>query len=152
MSILKQEADARDIVQDTMMKAWEEIGELRLINSVEAWCMTVTRNKALNLLNRKSNKFVELPDELNQSVGRPDPLRQTVINDSVNRIKVIMEMLPLKQREVIHLRDVEGYSYKEIAEVLDLSMNHVKVLLHRARHEIREQLMKAHNHGIKDAQ
>lgn len=60
-------------------------------------------------------------------------------------LKFVMDLvndLPEKQRMIIHLRDVEGYSYKEIAEMLDTSLDFVKVSLHRARKSLKDELLK----------
>jgi RNA polymerase sigma factor (sigma-70 family) len=50
--------------------------------------------------------------------------------------------LPEKQRQVIHLRDIEGYSYNEICEILELDMNQVKVSLFRARNAVKREICK----------
>jgi RNA polymerase sigma-70 factor (ECF subfamily) len=59
-----------------------------------------------------------------------------------------MAALPDKQRQVMHLRDVEGYSYNEICDILDIDMNQVKVNLFRARNAVREKLTKANAYGL----
>jgi RNA polymerase sigma-70 factor (ECF subfamily) len=71
--------------------------------------------------------------------------------DTSDLIGCLIAQLPTNQREVIHLRDVEGYSYQEIAIMLNLELNHVKVLLHRARTRVRQALIKADEHGITNA-
>ena len=66
----------------------------------------------------------------------------------MQRINQLIASLPEKQRQVIHLRDVEGYSYNEICEILELDMNQVKVNLFRARNAVREKLMKINAYGL----
>ncbi|HCW09182.1 MAG TPA: RNA polymerase sigma factor, partial [Cytophagales bacterium] len=60
----------------------------------------------------------------------------------------LMTSLPDKQRQVMHLRDIEGYSYNEISEILELDMNQVKVNLFRARNAVREKLLKLNAYGL----
>ncbi|NNK81349.1 MAG: RNA polymerase sigma factor, partial [Flavobacteriales bacterium] len=78
-----------------------------------------------------------------------DPLQQTVTNERVKQITEIISLLPEKQRDVINLRDVEGYSYQEISEIMAIELNHVKVLLHRARIQVRNSIKNLQDYGIK---
>ena len=66
----------------------------------------------------------------------------------MKRIGELMATLPEKQRQVMHLRDIEGYSYQEICEILEIDMSQVKVSLFRARNAVREQLQKINAYGI----
>ncbi len=61
--------------------------------------------------------------------------------DSVRQVMNLVKNLPLRQQEIFHLREVEGLSYEEIAEHLDISLEQVKVNLHRARKSIRERML-----------
>jgi len=63
------------------------------------------------------------------------------IKDSVRQVMNLVRGLPLRQREIFHLREVEGLSYEEITEHLDISMEQVKINLHRARKSIRERML-----------
>src|SRR4030095_2490146 len=76
------------------------------------------------------------------------PHESTELGESMNRISQFIESLPEKQRQVIHLRDIEGYSYNEICEILELDMNQVKVNLFRARNAVREKLTKINAYGL----
>ncbi len=60
--------------------------------------------------------------------------------DSVRQVMNLVKTLPLRQQEIFHLREVEGMSYEEITEYLDISLDQVKVNLHRARKSIRERM------------
>ena len=66
----------------------------------------------------------------------------------MNEVHRIIESLPDKQKMVIQLRDIEGYSYQEIAEMLEIPMNQVKVNLHRARTKIKDQLLAREHYGL----
>jgi RNA polymerase sigma factor (sigma-70 family) len=70
------------------------------------------------------------------------PHERTEIHENMQRITEMIAALPEKQRQVIHLRDIEGYSYNEICEILELDMNQVKVSLFRARNAVKRKIFK----------
>ena len=148
LTFLPNEAEAKDVVQEVMIKTWESIQELKSIASIEAWCMTLTRNRSLDVLKKKGRNYVQIVDQYNLHSPDADPLKKMEQKDSVGNIRVIISQLPPKQREVITLRDVKGYSYKEIAEMMRIEMGNVKILLHRARSTVKQQIIKVNNHGI----
>ncbi len=76
------------------------------------------------------------------------PHEKTEIHESMEQVSQLIASLPEKQRQVIHLRDVEGYSYNEICDILELDMNQVKVNLFRARNAVREKLLKINAYGL----
>jgi RNA polymerase sigma-70 factor (ECF subfamily) len=64
------------------------------------------------------------------------------MRDSAERIKSLISNLPEQQKSIIHMRDVDGYSYEEISEVMDMEINAIRVTLSRARRSVRESLIK----------
>lgn len=148
-SYLKNEDDAKDVVQDVMISSWEDIADVSEIRNIEAWCMTLVKNRALDRLKRKGRNYLQVVDQHQLFSAEADPLQKTMERENHSRIKGIIARLPEKQREVINLRDIEQFSYNEIAEILEIELNHVKVLLHRARMQVRTELQKVHEYGIK---
>lgn len=148
LSFLTNQADAKDVVQDVMMKAWEVIDDPSDFGSPEAWCMTATRNKCLDRLKKKGRQYDELSAHYDLSTREADPHQVTEARESLHTFQQIVSCLPEKQQTVIQMRDVEEYSYKEIAEIMDISMSHVKILLHRARKQVQQQMKRIHHHGI----
>jgi len=140
LSFVSNEADAKDVVQDVMIKSWQRIEDIDAIKNLEAWCITMTKNRCLDLIRKKGRHNLDLDDQLHIASREPSPLEKTVTDDSMKRIESLIEDLPDNQRAVITLRDIEGYTYKEIAKILELDMNHVKVLLHRSRMAIKSKL------------
>ena len=67
----------------------------------------------------------------------------------MNHIRNIMDQLPEKQKWIIQLRDIEGYTYQEIAELLDIPLSQVKVNVHRARLFLKKELLKSSDYGRK---
>ncbi len=140
LSFLLNEDDAKDVVQDVMIKSWEEIDDIKTIRNMEAWCITMTRNKSLDRLRKKGRNYLQISDQKHLKSSEPNPLQKISTVESYSAIRGVISGLPDKQQEVIVLRDMEGYTYKEISKLLDIDLNHVKVLLHRARAAVKKKL------------
>lgn len=105
--------------------------------------MTLTRNLSIDKLRSRHRKTADMPDGYDMMETAATPEEATEQSDTVRHIETMMKQLPEKQRLVMHLRDIEGLSYQEISDALELPLNHVKVNLFRARQAIREQLLRA---------
>ncbi len=140
LSFLLNEDDAKDVVQEVMIKSWEKIQDISKIKNIEAWCITMTRNKALDVLRKKGRNHIDITSQVHIESSTASPHEQTSSIESMELIKQTIAALPENQRAVITLRDIEGYSYKEIALILELDLNHIKVLLHRARQQVKKKL------------
>ncbi|MFT6055312.1 MAG: RNA polymerase sigma-70 factor (family 1) [Roseivirga sp.] len=148
-NIVKDEELAKDVVQECMIKVWEKRDEVKLIHNLEAWCMQVTRNKALDKLRSKHIKRTDLFEvELDTRKEKDTPEVLAERNEIMVRIQDLIDNLPNRQREVMQLRDIEGYSYKEIAEMLVIDINLVKTNLFRARRKLKESLIKENAYGL----
>jgi RNA polymerase sigma-70 factor (ECF subfamily) len=69
-------------------------------------------------------------------------------SDTMKKVHQVIQALPEKYRTIIQLRDMDGYTYQEIADILEVEMGEVKVNLHRARKTVREQLQNLHVYGL----
>lgn len=147
-SILGDTDLAKDVVQETLIKVWEKREEFDLINNLEAWCMKITRNYALDKLRSKHHKSIPLKFDYEQEYDGPSPYFQTELGNTMQVIDSIIIRLPTKQKESFQLRDIEGLSYQEICEVTGYNINDVKVNIFRARKAIRTSLLKLQNHGF----
>jgi len=76
-----------------------------------------------------------------------NPLKEVQLNDAVALVNQIVSDLPDQQRMIIQLRDIEGYTSEEVAGILDISQNTLRVNLSRARQKIRENLVKQYSDG-----
>lgn len=149
LRFLGSEEEAKDVVQEVFIKVWNGREQMQEVQNWEAWCMRITKNLSLDRirsLNRKQTQPIE--DSFDVRHEALTPHESTEMRESMNRINQLIETLPEKQRQVIHLRDVEGYSYNEICEILELDMNQVKVNLFRARNTVREKLVKMNAYGL----
>ncbi|NJN42336.1 MAG: RNA polymerase sigma factor [Flammeovirgaceae bacterium] len=147
--LLGNEEDAKDVVQEVFVKVWNG-GKLEHIQNWEAWCMRIAKNLSLDRLRVNQRRTMESFDGNSYSVHANElsPHEKTEINQNMEQISNWMQALPDKQRQVLHLRDVEGYSYQEICEIMDVDMSQVKVNLFRARTTLREKLIKMNEYGV----
>jgi len=149
MSYMHSKAEAQDVVQDVLMKLWETRYSLEEKNSIEAWCMTLTRNKSLDALKRAGRKFTSSIDHVtrNPTSENSSPLKVYSDKESMNHIKSALQNLPEKQVATFTLRDMQGYSYLEIGDMLGLSIDQVKVNIHRARRALKKELSTVYAYG-----
>ena len=107
---------------------------------MEAWCMTIVRNLSLDRIKSKQFNAESLDKTYELSDGTISPDKSTEIDDTMENIHHFIASLPEKQRQVIQLRDIEGFSYQEIGQIMNLDANNVKVNLFRARKSVKENL------------
>ena len=144
LRITMNAADAEDVVQETMMKVWNRRDQWDQIESIEAFCLTICRNLSLDKVRRMDNQAQTLDaayDPKDQGVAS-NPEEQAIQSDRVQLVRQMISQLPEKQRSCMQLRDMEGKSYKDIATVLDITEEQVKVNIFRARQTIREKFKK----------
>lgn len=147
--MLGREDEAQDVVQEVFIKVWNGRDQMSEVQNWEAWCMRLTKNLSLDRLRatqRKATDSIQEGFDIRQETLTPH--ETTELGESMERINQLIASLPEKQRQVIHLRDVEGYSYNEICEILDLDMSQVKVNLFRARNSVREKFLKMQAYGL----
>ena len=140
LRIVGNQMVAEDVVQEVLVKVWQKRKELAEIENKEAWCMTVTRNLALDKLRRKKVILDNVDDHRNIADKSMTPYRSLQSEDTMTLIREAIAQLPEAQQHVIHLRDIEGYKYQEIADITGYSIDKVKVYLHRARISLRHKL------------
>ena len=139
-------ADAEDVVQETMMKVWNRREQWEQIESMEAFCLTICRNLALDKTRKMTDNEQSLDTEEHDTPDRSytaDPEEQAIQQDRIRLVRQIIDGLPEKQRSVMQLRDFEGKSYKEIAAILEISEEQVKINIYRARQTIKQKYIQA---------
>jgi RNA polymerase sigma factor (sigma-70 family) len=142
LDIVKQTELAEDVVQEVFIKVWDKRQEMAVIENLDAYCIRMTRNLSIDKTRLKHFKNQDLSTAYSLHHGDPSPSKQTELDNIVDMIKVWMKDLPQSQREVLVLRDFEGFSYQEIADTLDIPLNQVKVYLFRARQYLRTKMTK----------
>lgn len=141
-------AEAEDIVQETMIRVWNKRDEWNELESVEAYCLTVARNLAIDRSEKKDSQTVELTIEAEQTPDASSPYDRLVNKERLKLVHRLVDELPEKQRLIMQLRDVEGKSYKEIAAALRLTEEQVKVNLFRARQKVKQKFIDIDNYGL----
>lgn len=142
-------AEAEDIVQETLLRVWNKRDEWMHFNSAEAYCLTVARNLAIDRSERKDAQAVALTQELELDPGdTPTPHDRLVNKERLELVYRLIDGLPEKQRLIMQLRDVEGKSYKEIAALLNLTEEQVKVNLFRARQKVKQRFTEIDDYGL----
>lgn len=143
-------AEAEDIVQETLIKVWNKRDTWEDIDSIEAFSLTICRNLALDSNKRKGNNNASLEEEgIHEPVAfASNPYEQILQKDRIALVRKLVNSLPEKQRSCIQLRDFEGKTYKEVAEILHISEEQVKVNIFRARQAIKQKYEKLDLYGL----
>jgi RNA polymerase sigma factor (sigma-70 family) len=128
---IKDEDKARDVVQDTFEKLWVKLGNVAYEKS-KSYLFTAAYHTMIDMI-RKDKRITGFDDlnKLNYSHTDQYSDLNEVLNEAISK-------LPAAQRSVIMLRDYEGYSYEEIAEITGLSESQVKVYIYRGRLFLKE--------------
>lgn len=134
--------EAEDIVQDTLLKMWERREEWSQIESLEAFCMTMCRNLALDCNGAARRSNLPLNEDIDAPPSLMTPLDELDRRQKIEALQQFIDGLPEQWRSIMLLRETEGKRYDEIANILGISESQVKVYLHRARTRLREQMSK----------
>lgn len=141
--------EAEDLTQDTLLRAWDRRTEVARVASIEAWCITVCRNLALDRIARKEHGNESLEAG---GTDAPDstltPQEQLERSEKLTSIDEIVNSLPPRQRTALQLRDIEGLSYREAAEAMQMTEDLFRVTLHRARQAVKTQYLKLEHYGL----
>lgn len=142
--------EAEDIVQDTLIKVWNRRESWDTIDNIEAFSLTICRNMALDRLRLHDNQNTSLDDNVGgeRLDTTSNPFERTVQREKVEIVRNLIDSLPEKQRSCMQLRDIEGKTYKEIAAVLGITEEQVKVNIFRARQTIKQQFIQYDNYGL----
>jgi RNA polymerase sigma-70 factor (ECF subfamily) len=142
--ILKDTHEAEDVVQDVFLKLWKMRDQIESIHNINAFTYKMTRNICLDKLKGRRMHYFDstakgIPEP---EVSDPGPESLAEMRDSAERISYFISTLPEQQKSIIHMRDIDGYSYEEISEIMDMEINAIRVTLSRARRSVRESLNK----------
>ncbi len=144
MSITRNKADAEDLVQDTMLRAYRAIDRFDGRHP-RAWLLTIMRNAAINRVRRKRPELLRDPDLTMERVANTDPDTanvEAIVVDTVFDAEVERALQSLSEKfiEVIEMVDLNGLSYQEAADAIGVPVGTVMSRLHRARAKIRKHL------------
>lgn len=147
LQMTRNPADAQDLVQETLLKAWRFWDRFEPGTSLSAWLFTIMRNLFINGYRRSLTEAALRPFVLEKDVP-VDFFPLSGRSDLSDEVLAAFEALPKHYGEVLWLADVQDYSYKEMADILDCPIGTVMSRLYRARRLMRESLKGfAHREG-----
>jgi len=129
-----------DIAQDVFIKVYKSLDKFRLDSKFYTWLYRITVNRCRDELRKHRWKyFISLNGNTTKDVDSSDELRtEQKHNDFKDTVRRALRQLPVKYREIIVLKDIEDYTYEEIAEILECEIGTVKSRLSRARSALRK--------------
>ena len=136
LSITGNKEDAEDVVQDVLLQIWKK-DEWEKIENIEAYCFRSTRNRALDTIALKDNQTEAFPDNFDYPV-QEDIEQKVETQEQMDQMEKWLAELPEKQQTIFRLREAEELSYKEIALILNITEEQVKINLFRLRRKLKE--------------
>ena len=146
-SVMRNEQDAYDIAQEVFIKVFQSLSTFNFTAKFSTWIHRITVNASIDELRKRKNKKTEYIDEMvelgDSEVGKqfedssPTPEEQAIINEEYKDLLDSINELSEEHRMVITLRDIKGYTYDEIAEILECSLGTIKSRISRARSNLK---------------
>ena len=150
IKMLENPQDAEDVLQETFIKAYRSLPRFDGRSSLSTWLYRIATNEALMLIRRRKHTFVSIDEPLEADDQERMPVQivdwcclpesELMSSEARSNMDQAVDKLPHRLRVVFLLRDIEGLSTRETADVLDLSEAAVKTRLSRARMRLREML------------
>jgi RNA polymerase sigma-70 factor (ECF subfamily) len=148
--MLRSEEEAQDVCQEAFLKAFRGLGTFRGQARFSSWLYQIALNLCRDRMRRKKGKTWVSLDEIGetaQAARGPSVLELVETGDLSRRVVAAMSALPDEQREVIVLKEYEGRTFPEIAEILDVPVSTVKTRLYRGLTQLRRRLEKQGVHA-----
>jgi len=144
LRITQNRVEAEDVVQETMIKVWNRREQWPQLESIEAFCLTICRNLSLDKVRRMDSQVQSLADDMDPTdfSHASNPEQVVIQNDRTRLVRQLIGELPERLRTCMQLRDLEGKSYRDIAAILHLTEQQVKINIFRARQTVRERFLK----------
>ena len=142
LRMMNNEEDALDVTQEIFLKAYQKISKFNFKSAFSTWLYKLAMNSCIDALRkRKTAKTTPITDSsLKDAIIQVDvntPEDHAILNDRERQVWEALDSLKEKERAIIILKDMEGLSYKEIAEVFKCSLGRVKSRLHEARQKLK---------------
>jgi RNA polymerase sigma-70 factor, ECF subfamily len=143
--MLADEEEAMDAVQDIMIKCWNHRSKISNHPNYKGYVFLMAKNYCLD---RIRNKKVEQANQAYYKLIAETFVNNTQIeqHELSNMIERVIDKLPDQQKEIIQMRDVDGFEFDEIIAITNLKIEHIRVLLSRARKYVRFELKKIYSY------
>lgn len=159
-SLTRNEDDANDLVQETFMKAFRFVKSYQQGTNAKAWLFRILKNAFINQYRKKAKRPTQVDYEevarfhdsedvkMNQVLDMREDMFKNMMGDEVT---IALNGLPVDFKTVILLCDIEGFTYEEIAKIVDIPIGTVRSRLFRARNMLKEKLRDyASSHGFQE--
>lgn len=146
--LLGDPEEAEDATQEVFIRLWRDWGEVSARDSPGPWLVRVTRNHCFDLLRKRKRRRAALVEGADEETLEAAPSNDDSPCAALERertregLEGALRELEEPFRSIVVLREIEGWSYAEVAAGMELSLEQVKVYLHRARRRLREKLLK----------
>lgn len=148
LRLMKNRQDAEDLLQETCIKAWQNIDSLSSPKKARPWLLKILTNTFINNYRKRQNlaEFIDMEPDFLEPIFYKSGQYIDIEKDIFSRVmdeevKEAIESLPLDFRIVILLVDIEGLSYREVQEILNISSGTLSSRLFRARRLLRDALL-----------
>lgn len=128
--------EARDLMHDSIIKIFDTIGKYRPTGSLKSWCSRITVNLVIDSMRKKKRFETVCLDQTNENI--PEPQKDEILKIPKTELMRMVGELPQTKRVVFNLYCVEGYSHKDIAQMLDIKEKTSSSLLFKARAQLAE--------------
>lgn len=137
--IVGRQEDAQEVTQDVFFTIYKKLRTFRFASSFKTWVYRITVNTAINYVKKvkkETSRHVEFNDEFSVIDRSNEVVNKAEREYQSNKIDALLKMINPDQRACVVLRSIEGLSYKEIAETLNININTVRTRLKRARESL----------------
>lgn len=142
LTMMRQQQEAEDILQEVLLKLWVHREIIPELDSLEAYAIKITKNLCLDRIKAdKNRKMIDL-NESNAGRENFTPFSKVSFQNLKDLMLQLFGTLPEQQRLIIHMRDIEHYSFEEIENITGMNVNAIRVNLSRARKNVRGNYLK----------
>ena len=145
--MLRNREDAKDAIQELLLKLWNNRKKLETNGNIKTYCYTALYHDCIDRLRRRNRMQISGAEEMAEVA---DPLRIDLDfekSEMIRQIRIAMDELPYKQKVIMELRDFQGFDYDEIAGMMEMTVNAVRVTVARSRATISEKMKEEINYG-----
>ncbi len=135
---LGRREEAEDAVQDTFLRIWEMRDSLSKYDRLDYLAFRILRNLCIDRARKRKLDIKDWPKNLDLATDLQSPHRKIELREELMAVEKAARALPEQQKTILFLRNIEGYSTKEVAEMLEMKVNTVEVKLSRARKGLRK--------------